>query len=257
MKVLLVIMVVLLANLYGQKNSRDVVSLHDGSVVKGKIIEKVDGDHIKIETGDGSIFVFKFSDIDSISSEQILKPLASKSATNDFEGRSEDQELTESVSKKPGENGFSITGGIAKALGTGSENMNMGFGLDGTFYSRIKPGICLGAQVGYQKWSFDLSEYGLSSMGASLSYLSILAIMRFKQSSSGSGGFFQPGLGYFNGTATVSGYGQSVSVSEGDFGVSIEGGADLQVIELKAGFKIVFTEGESTKWFNVTGGFNF
>ena len=48
---------------------RDVVYLKDGSVVKGTIVEQVPNKSLKIETADGSLFVYKFDDIEKIAKE--------------------------------------------------------------------------------------------------------------------------------------------------------------------------------------------
>ncbi|MFY0685882.1 MAG: hypothetical protein JXQ90_01890 [Cyclobacteriaceae bacterium] len=49
---------------------RDVVYLHNGSVIKGIIIEQVTNESIKIETADGSLFVFQMSEVQRIEREE-------------------------------------------------------------------------------------------------------------------------------------------------------------------------------------------
>lgn len=51
---------------FGQKNREDVVFLKDGSIIRGKIIEYMTNTHVKIETRDNSIWVFKHNKIDKI-----------------------------------------------------------------------------------------------------------------------------------------------------------------------------------------------
>lgn len=48
----------------------DVIYLKNGSVVRGTIIEQIPNESIKIETSDGSVFVFKMSDVEKITKEQ-------------------------------------------------------------------------------------------------------------------------------------------------------------------------------------------
>lgn len=49
--------------------SQDAVYLNNGSMIKGKIIEQVPNEQIKIKTRDGSIFVYKFSEVEKITKE--------------------------------------------------------------------------------------------------------------------------------------------------------------------------------------------
>ena len=53
----------------GQNNSTDVLYLKSGSVVRGQIIEQIPFQTIKIQTSDGSIFVYKTIECDSIRKE--------------------------------------------------------------------------------------------------------------------------------------------------------------------------------------------
>jgi hypothetical protein len=48
----------------------DIVYLKNGSIIKGVIIEQVPNVSLKIETRDGSIFVYKFEEIEKIAREQ-------------------------------------------------------------------------------------------------------------------------------------------------------------------------------------------
>ena len=66
---------------------------------------------------------------------------------------------------------------------------------------------------------------------------------------------FQPGIGLFNGVAHATYYGQSDSDSEGDVGISLQGQLVIQVFVIQPAFKMVFTEGGSTKWFNFNIGY--
>ena len=52
-----------------QNNMRDVVYLKNGGITKGIIIEQVPNESLKIQTADGSVFVYKFSEISKITKE--------------------------------------------------------------------------------------------------------------------------------------------------------------------------------------------
>jgi len=49
----------------------DVVHLENGSIIKGDIIENIPNERIKIETSDGSLFVYEMSKVEKISKERI------------------------------------------------------------------------------------------------------------------------------------------------------------------------------------------
>lgn len=51
----------------------DVVYLNDGSIIKGRIIEIIPNETIKIESSGGNVFAFKMSNVDSIKNETIIK----------------------------------------------------------------------------------------------------------------------------------------------------------------------------------------
>ncbi|MBN1118272.1 MAG: hypothetical protein JXA77_13770 [Bacteroidales bacterium] len=56
--------------LLSQKKT-DVVYLHNGSIIKGKIVENLNG-NIKIETCCGSIFAYRAEDIDKVATEKYV-----------------------------------------------------------------------------------------------------------------------------------------------------------------------------------------
>lgn len=71
MKKLLILLafVVITMGAYAQNNMRDVVYLKNGGITKGIIIEQVPNQSLKIQTADGSVFVYKFTEIEKISKE--------------------------------------------------------------------------------------------------------------------------------------------------------------------------------------------
>ncbi len=50
-------------------SKRDVVYLKNGSIIKGEIIEQIMGESVKIQTADGSIFIYKSAEVEKITKE--------------------------------------------------------------------------------------------------------------------------------------------------------------------------------------------
>lgn len=55
---------------FAQTNFIDVVELHNGSIIRGIITEQTPGENLKIQTADGSLFVYPMSDVKKITKEQ-------------------------------------------------------------------------------------------------------------------------------------------------------------------------------------------
>ena len=55
--------------LSAQEGYQDVVYLKNGSIVRGMIIEQVPNESVKIQTADGSVFVYKMDEIQKITKE--------------------------------------------------------------------------------------------------------------------------------------------------------------------------------------------
>ena len=49
----------------------DVVYLKNGSVIRGTIVEQVPGESLKVQTADGSIFVYALDEVEKMTKEQI------------------------------------------------------------------------------------------------------------------------------------------------------------------------------------------
>jgi len=65
----LALLVILIASIYAQSYI-DVVTLKNGDVIKGKIIENVINDHIRIELQGGSILTYQYDQIASVEVEK-------------------------------------------------------------------------------------------------------------------------------------------------------------------------------------------
>lgn len=57
--------------MFAQGNMREVVYLKNGSVIKGVILEQIPNESIKIQTADGSIFVYPMADVEKIAKEVV------------------------------------------------------------------------------------------------------------------------------------------------------------------------------------------
>lgn len=68
---------------FSQNNYRDIVHLKNGSVIKGMIIEQVPNEQIKLETSDGSVFVYEMDEIEKMSKEKVSEE-SSTNNTQDF-----------------------------------------------------------------------------------------------------------------------------------------------------------------------------
>jgi hypothetical protein len=62
----------LVPNLFAQTPMDDVVYLKDGSIVRGQIIEQIPNVSIKIQTRDGSVFVYQMEKIEKMTKEPSL-----------------------------------------------------------------------------------------------------------------------------------------------------------------------------------------
>lgn len=70
-KKIFVLIAILFAGLsmYAQNNTQDVVYLKNGGILKGVIIEQVPGVSLKIQTADGSVFVYPIDEVEKMAKE--------------------------------------------------------------------------------------------------------------------------------------------------------------------------------------------
>src|ERR1035437_5308408 len=52
-------------------NMEDVVYLKNGSIIHGIIIEQIPNESLKVQTKDGNVFVYKMTEVDKMTKEQI------------------------------------------------------------------------------------------------------------------------------------------------------------------------------------------
>lgn len=81
---------------FGQKDL-DVIHFKNGAIVKGRIIENVINNYVKIELLDGSVVAYSYSDIDKITKEITTPQRKVSSGTNQ-----QKQMLYETQKKNPG-----------------------------------------------------------------------------------------------------------------------------------------------------------
>jgi hypothetical protein len=80
------ILLVMFASLYCEA-SVDVLKLKNGSIIKGVILEHKVGESLKIQTKDGSVYVFQEAEIDLIQKEEVVVPQEIKYDTAGVNGR--------------------------------------------------------------------------------------------------------------------------------------------------------------------------
>lgn len=76
--VLCLVLVSLAMLAQGNRNQVDVVYLKNGSIIKGSIVHVIPDKEVKIQTADGSQFVFAMSEVKEISKEHPVKKYASR-----------------------------------------------------------------------------------------------------------------------------------------------------------------------------------
>ena len=67
---------------YGQNNLEEVVYLKNGNIVRGTIIEQIPNQTLKIQTKDGSVFVYNYTQIEKITKEAPTKETPSLTNQN-------------------------------------------------------------------------------------------------------------------------------------------------------------------------------
>ncbi|MFI3240371.1 MAG: hypothetical protein R3Y22_07275 [Bacteroidales bacterium] len=73
---------------------QDVIYLHNGSVIKGFIIEQVPNESVKIETTEGNIFVYSMTDVQKMTKEKKVVTAVNSSNTQYSNGAKIDPNLS-------------------------------------------------------------------------------------------------------------------------------------------------------------------
>ncbi len=119
---LLVLVVVFSIATFAQQNYQDVVYLKNDSIIRGMIIERVPNQYLKIQTKDGSVFVYKMIEVEKITKE---KPIVK----TDIKDKS-DKSSRDLSPDAPGQTIPQI--GIRGGIGT-DINLGLAYGFGGNF----------------------------------------------------------------------------------------------------------------------------
>jgi hypothetical protein len=134
------------SSVFSQTVMEDVVYLHNGSVIKGKIIVSdvpATSDKIKIELQGGSVFVFQPSEIDSIKKENLQKNRLKEIKTNYYRKDRGFRNITE----------FGIINGMNLKNNSNDPNNNNA--------QQNDIGISLHTINGYQFWPYLFTGAGI------------------------------------------------------------------------------------------------
>ncbi|MBP9152595.1 MAG: hypothetical protein KBF73_09955 [Flavobacteriales bacterium] len=164
---LIVCFVTSLNEAFAQSNLIDVVYLKNGSIIKGIIVEQVPGKAIKLETADGSLFVFEFEEITKMTREEastssrsfappVVNMANSAGLPVDEWGRTHRQNVDISEKSKSVGIAFLTVGGVL--IAGGATLLGIGY----TRQLRIS-----------QEEFYNYIVYGYSAVGTSIPFLSI------------------------------------------------------------------------------------
>ena len=133
------------------QNNEDVVYLKNGSVIRGVIIEQVPYQTLKIQTKDGNIFVYNFSDIEKMTKERPIDTQNLYSSNND---RTPNVSQSTQFNKPKGYFGL-VELGFAPSVNS-YESLRIGATIINGY--RILPQFAIGAGVGLQAYALDYGE---------------------------------------------------------------------------------------------------
>ena len=147
-----------LGTLHAENKARDVLFLKNGSIIKGLIVELIPDTVVKIQTADGSMFVYAMTEVAKIEKEIVAAPQMSDSTP----AAKTDQEILEFEKPK-----FSLFGGLALPVGDFAEKNNgsakTGFTFGFQYAGPGQIGFLLNAS--YSSNSTELGDYLSSSVG--------------------------------------------------------------------------------------------
>ncbi len=100
----------------------ETVYLKNGSIIKGTIVEEVPGESLKIQTKDGSLFVYKMSEVERITKEQVVDK---ETQSTGHRGLDFNVDLGYDLATKGGSGSFAAELGLGKRF---SKNFYAGIG---------------------------------------------------------------------------------------------------------------------------------
>jgi hypothetical protein len=133
--------------------TKDIVYLKNGSVIKGTILEMIPEKTIKIQTSDGNIFVYNMSEVEKVGKEAVAPSIEQKQAverpSSDVRQRSYDSQRSYEGQRSDDGLGakFSIFGGIALPVGNFAMNEGPFEKEDSANVGMAKLGWSVGAQL--------------------------------------------------------------------------------------------------------------
>lgn len=133
------------------QNYEDVVYLKNGSVIRGVIVEQVPYQTLKIQTKDGNIFVYNFSDIEKMTKEMPFATQKFYSLNND----SETNVLQSTPFNKPKGYFGLVELGFAPSV-NGYESLRINATIINGY--RILPQFAIGVGIGLQGYAIDYGE---------------------------------------------------------------------------------------------------
>ena len=180
------------SQMLAQTATRDVVHLKNGSIIKGTIIELIPNATVKIQTADGSLFVYTMSEIEKIEKESDTAPSAQGIVTH--------PSTQENVPTK-----VSIFGGVALPVGEFADETNGGAKTGYTAGIQIVGGGQVGFLINasYSSNPTNIGQTFASYFGSGVNaesgnWSSILALAGAKfgtNNASGANFFFAPLIG--------------------------------------------------------------
>lgn len=164
---------------FSQSKTQDVVYLNNGSMIRGQLIERIVDSHVKIETIDGSIWVFKMEEVKeiaSIATEQVIKDfeMDTKGFYNISDigiltGRTTNYSVT-SVSAQT-VNGYRFNEHFAAGIGVGIESFDVALAplfVEGRYHllkGKFSPFVALQAGYAVPLENYRDDTYGWTNQG--------------------------------------------------------------------------------------------
>jgi opacity protein-like surface antigen len=240
-----------------QAGSQDVIYLKNGNIVRGTITERIPGERVTIETRDGSVFTFKFEEIERITREKAAGPVTTPGS------------LPGVQKKQVMDQRWSVGVGLEGGIPTGDFSDISNFGIGGLAWGgySVDPNLTITAKSGYVH--FGGKDFNVSGTTVKTAYgiIPIVVGGRYYFTPSGETrvyGGADVGLYLLNASAstTVSGITVSASENTSKFGFSPVLGVTMKAGEKKAvdihgNFSYVATEGSSLTWIGFGVGLQF
>lgn len=161
-------------------------------------------------------------------------------------------------------NAFGLGGGISKATGDGSEFWNIGLEVSGEYYRKVSENVLIGAGIAINHWELNEDKFEGDVSGSNNIIELTPSIMYVQMLSQELELHFlgQIGAGYYINNQDIKDEISSTTFHDSKFGVNFGagimiGGSKNAILTVTPKYHIVFTEGESMKYFAVNLGILF